>query len=202
VQEIIPGLASKNIFGIEAYLDINSRPLALFAHVRARGWPPIFGNTCLRESISPQDISVPLAHTLRYLKNIGYYGIVEAEWKWDHRNKLFKLLEINPRQSMQSSLSARCGANFILSAYLDCIGKRIINQNEYLTGIRWVNFCDDLCASFNFRIPVNEWFASLKNVKEWSIFASDDMLPWLIQSLMTIRNWHSFINQLKLADKY
>ena len=49
LQEVIPGLAAKNIYGIEGYFDKNSDPKAIFAHRKLRGWPPMFGNTCLRK---------------------------------------------------------------------------------------------------------------------------------------------------------
>ena len=45
LQEVIPGLAAKNVYGFEGYFDQNSKLKAGFAHLRLRGWPPVFGNT-------------------------------------------------------------------------------------------------------------------------------------------------------------
>ncbi|MEM3087837.1 MAG: hypothetical protein QXP20_01790 [Candidatus Bathyarchaeia archaeon] len=186
-QEVIPGLAAKNIYGIEGYFDKNSDPKAVFAHQRLRGWPIVFGNTCLRESVPIKDIIVPYKITIRYLKLLKYHGLMEAEWKRDPRNGVFKLLEINPRQSMQNYLPTRCGLNLILIAYLDAIGKDIRKLDKYEIGVRWMDFFNDLISAMETNTPLTEWISSLKNVREFSLFAADDLLPWIINSLQTSR---------------
>jgi predicted ATP-grasp superfamily ATP-dependent carboligase len=200
-QEIIPGLAAKNIYGIEGYFDKNSDPKAIFAHCRLRGWPPVFGNTCLRETVSIKDVIVPYETTIRYLKLIKYHGLMEAEWKRDPRDGVFKLLEINPRQSMQNTLPARCGINSILIAYLDAIGKEIRNLDSYETGIKWINFFDDFKSAMETRTPLKEWIYSVKNAREFSYFAADDLLPWILSSMETIKGT-SFKIAKKIIKKF
>jgi D-aspartate ligase len=187
LQEIIPGPDAKNIYGIEGYFDKNSEPKAVYAHCRLRGSPPAFGSTCLRESILIKDAIIPYTKTVTYLKHLGYHGLMEAEWKKDPRDSAFKLLEINVRQSMQNSLPARCGINFILLAYLDAIGEKTKYFDNYDVGVKWINFFDDLASAMKSRISVVEWFSSLKNVREWSYFSGDDLLPWIADSLPTIK---------------
>ncbi len=200
-QEVIPGLAGKNIYGIEGYCDKNSDPKAVFAHCRLRGWPIVFGNTCLRESILIKNINVPYETTIRYLKLLKYHGLMEAEWKRDPRDGVFKLLEINPRQSMQNCLPARCGINLILVAYLDVIGEEIRNFGSYEIGVKWMDFFNDLASTMENKIPLTEWISSLKNVKEFSFFAVDDLLPWIMSSLYTARKM-TFENCQKLVKKF
>jgi D-aspartate ligase len=186
-QEVIPGLAAKNIFGVEGYFDKNCDPKALFAHCRLRGWPPMFGNTCLRESIPISEVTAPCEVTKNYLSRLGYHGLMEAEWKKDPRNGVFKLLEINARQSMQNSLPTRCGINLVLMAYLDTIGEKLRYADNYEKGIRWIDFVNDLQSVISTNTAIKDWLVSLKDVREWSSFATDDVKPWITSSVNTIK---------------
>jgi len=186
-QQVIPGLAAKNVYGIEGYFDQASEFKAIFAHIRLRGWPPIFGNTCLRESIPVSDISAQVEVTRNYLRHLSYHGLMEAEWKRDPRDGSFKLLEINPRQSMQNALPSRCGINLILIAYLDAIDEKIKDSYGYEKGIKWANFLQDLASAMETRMTFREYVSSLRNIREWSYLASDDVSPWLISNLETAK---------------
>lgn len=199
-QEVIPGLAAKNIYGIEGYFDKNSDPKAVFAHYRLKGWPLMFGNTCLRESIHIKDIIGPYEATMRYLKLLKYHGLMEAEWKRDPGDGVFKLLEINPRQSMQNYLPARCGINLILIAYLDVIGKEIRNLDNYEIGVKWMDFFNCLTFAMKTKEPLTEFISSIKNVREFSYFAVDDLLPWIMSSLETFKGM-TFKTAVKLIKK-
>jgi predicted ATP-grasp superfamily ATP-dependent carboligase len=186
-QEVIPGLAAKNVYSIEGYFDKNSVPRAFFASRRLRGWPPTFGNTCLRESIPLSDLAQQLLITRAYLRSINYCGLMEAEWKIDPRDGVFKLLEINARQSMQSILAWACGVDLILIAYLDSIGEETVCNENYKVGIKWHNPTRDLLSVLRRPPSTHELMASLKNIKTWAFFASDDILPWFISNFETAR---------------
>ena len=152
-----------------------------------RGWPPVFGNTCLRESISISEAIAPYTTTKSYLKHLKYHGLIEAEWKRDPRDGIFKLLEINARQSMQNPLPSRCGINLILIAYLDAIGEKIRYVDSYEKGIKWINFLADLQSVIETHTSMKNWIFSLKAVREWSVFAMDDFSPWILSNLATAR---------------
>jgi predicted ATP-grasp superfamily ATP-dependent carboligase len=126
---------------------------------------------------------------------------MEAEWKRDPRDGVFKLLEINPRQSMQNYLPARCGINFILIAYLDVIGKRIRNFDSYEIGVKWMDFFNNLTSVMKTRTPLKEFISSIKNVREFSYFAIDDLLPWIMSSLETFKGT-TFKTAKKLIEKF
>ena len=197
-QEIIPGLAAKNVYGIEGYFDKNYAPKAFFAYCRLRGWPPVFGNTCLRESVSISDVIAPYIITKNYLQHLKYHGLMEAEWKRDPRNGVFKLLEINARQSMQNTLPTRCGINLILTAYLDAIGKEIEYTEDYEVGIKWVFFFNDLRSSIKTskNMTIKEWVSSLHGIKEWAYFSADDPMPWMVSPLF---NFFSLLREGDIA---
>jgi predicted ATP-grasp superfamily ATP-dependent carboligase len=186
-QEIIPGLSGRNMFGVEAYFDKNHYAKGLFSYIRLRGWPPVFGSTCLRESVSMKELAKPYIMVENYLRGLGYSGLMEAEWKKDHKNGVFKLLEINARQSMQNSLPARCGVNLVLMAYLDAIGEKVRSVDNYVEGCRWIDFVGNLQSVMKSKTSMKELLTSLEKVKEWSFFAVDDLEPWIRSSLDTLK---------------
>jgi D-aspartate ligase len=186
-QEVILGLAAKNIYGIESYFSADSEPKAFFAHIRLRGMPPMFGNTCLRASISLSEVISQVEATRNYLQRLKYHGLIEAEWKRDPRNGSFKLLEINPRQSMQNVLPSKCGINLILIAYLDVIGEKVSYSYSYEKGVKWIDFLQDLVSAIETGTSVRDWKHSVENTKAWSYFAVDDIVPWVVSNFETAR---------------
>jgi predicted ATP-grasp superfamily ATP-dependent carboligase len=112
---------------------------------------------------------------------------MEAEWKRDPNNRTFKLLEINPRQSMQSSLPARCGMNLVLMAYLDTIGEAVRYPRSYAHEVGWVDFLGDFRSVLDTNTPIDDWLRSLRNVREWSFFAIDDLRPWIMSNAIAMK---------------
>jgi D-aspartate ligase len=186
-QEIIPGLAGKNVYGIEGYFDKNFDPKAIFAYRRLRGWPPVFGNTCLRESIPTSEVSSLCTITENYLRYIGYHGLMEAEWKKDPQSGKYNLLEINARQSMQNILPSICGMNLILIAYLDVIGEKTGHIDDYKKSVKWQSLLEDLLSILATHPSMADLVISLRNIRAWSFFATDDLLPWIVSNFETTR---------------
>ena len=196
LQEVIPGPANF-IYGIAGYFDKSSYPKAFFAYHRLRGWPPIFGTNSLMESIPISNVASIKETTECYLHKIGYHGIMEAEFKRDPRDGIFKLLEINARSWWQNSLPSKCGINIVFIAYLDSIGKVLQYTENYEPGIKWAYFLDDLKSSIKTsgNMTLRDWITSLKGIKDWAFFSIDDLLPWII------RNFFSFHMLLKAISK-
>ena len=187
-QEVISGFDAGNMYGIEGYLGKNSEPAVFFAYIRLRGSPPTFGNTSLRKSIPLKEINSQVEATSSFLKHIKYQGLMEAEWKRDPEDGQLKLLEINARQSMQNTLPSRCGVNLILLSYLDAIGKKIKGTYYYEEGIKWMDFWADLVSARKTRTGLVTWIRSMENTREWSIFAPDDSVPWIVNAYKTSLN--------------
>ena len=186
IQEIVPEPDEGNMLGVEEYFDRNHIPIASFAFRKVRGWPPTFGLTSLRESIPMQNVAALCESVNRYLRNLEYHGLMEAEWKRDSRDNRFKLLEINARQSMQNSLPARCGINLILIAYLDAIGLQYGHPDGYSVGRRWIDFLGDLASALRTGNSILDWVRSTRKAEEWSFFARDDLAPWIMNSINTL----------------
>ena len=183
IQEIIPGNV-RNMCGMNAYYDKTFVPHGVFNYQRIREWPHGMGNGCFIESTKIpvlEKILTPL------IKKIGYYGIVDAEFKLDPRDNVYKLIEINSRCWMQSSLSARCGANIPFLAYLDAIGKELPPSFEIKDHLKWVFIGEDVRSAIksvaNNDLSLLEWFKSYRGTIEFSILASDDLIPFFYSLL-------------------
>ena len=184
IQEIILGPPTDHIF-LVGYGDRNSNPKAFFAGRRLRMWPLTFGNSSLCVSISASDVTSLKETLFRYLKSIRYHGIFSAELKKDNRDGLLKLLEINSRTSAWfNTLSAKCGINIMLIAYLDAIGRDTTYSEDYEAGIKWIFLKDDLRSAIrmvlNGDLGIREWISSLFGKKDYVLFAKDDLRPFVM----------------------
>ena len=190
IQEIIPGPAM-NLFGICGYFNKNADPLGLFAYRRLREWPHKFGTNSLMESVSISDISGLKDLTVNYLHGIGYYGLMEAEFKKDLRDGDFKFLEVNARSWWQNSFPTKCGINLVLMAYLDAISDEPDYEEDYKAGVKWIHFLNDLRSVMemlrNKEITILEWLSSLRMISDWAYFSTDDSLPWMLHPMFTLR---------------
>lgn len=89
VQELIPG-GGQNQVSYCAFFR-QGDPLGKMVVCRVRQHPLEFG----RASTYVETIDLPILEELseRFLRAIGYYGLVEVEYKLDRSSGLFKLLE-------------------------------------------------------------------------------------------------------------
>lgn len=178
IQEIIPGNA-KHMHGFNAYYDKNFKPNGVFMYRRIREWPPNSGNGCLIENVVVPELEHVISHLV---KNIKYYGIVDAEFKQDPRDGEFNLIEINPRCWMQISLPYRCGINLPYIAYQDALGEKIEEISPTRENMKWLFMFQDIISALrsmvNGELSFRNWINSYKGNKEFVIFARDDPLPF------------------------
>ena len=118
---------------------------------------------------------------------------MESEFKLDPRDNEFKLIEINARSWWQNYLPTKCGLNIILKAYLDAIGEEVEYSEEYITGIKWINFFNDIRSSISsLDILRKDWINSYKNVRDWALFDIHDPLPSAVGILKETRKLWPF----------
>lgn len=184
-QEIVLG-PDTNLYGIAGVFGKKGEPLALFGYHRLRGWPVMFGNNSLMESVALSDMQGLKGILVNYLRNLGYYGIMEAEFKKDIRDDKFRLLEVNARSWWQNSFATKCGQNIVLKAYLDAVGERIEYNEKYATSIKWIDVAGDLRSSIQSgEVLRRRWFRSLMNIRDNAFFDVDDTMPFFARPFCT-----------------
>lgn len=188
VQEVIPGDATRHL-KVSICIGRAGDVLAAFTLRKIRQQPHGFGFGCAVESVAAPDL---LALGIKLFRDIGYRGVGSAEFKWDIRDGLYKLIEINTRYWQQNSLAERIGLNFPLLQYRDECGESNEPGTHYRCGVRWVNFLRDVETFRTMRargeISFGEWFRSLKGEICWSDFSWDDPVPGLWAWREEVRN--------------
>jgi predicted ATP-grasp superfamily ATP-dependent carboligase len=144
-QEYIPGPPSNHYF-VDGFFDKDGRVPAVFVRRRLRMHPPRFGNSSYMVSISEQEAD-PAAETVTgLLAGLGYRGVFSAELKWDERDGLFKLLEVNARPWWFVEFAAVCGVNFLGMIYSDALKEPVDPVREYVVGKRLIHPYYDISA--------------------------------------------------------
>ena len=115
MQELVPGSGETQLAYCAFFRD--GRASASMVVRRLRQHPPLFG----RASTFVETIEHPEVEELsqRFLQRIGYYGLVELEYKRDARDGQTKLLDVNARTWGYHSLGQRAGVDFPYLQYAD-----------------------------------------------------------------------------------
>jgi predicted ATP-grasp superfamily ATP-dependent carboligase len=177
VQELIPGGGETQLAYCAFFRD--GRAAASMVVNRVRQHPPLFG----RASTFVQTIEQPALEEVseRLLRRIGYYGLVELEYKHDVRDGQTKLLDINARTWGYHSLGQRAGVDFPYLLYADQLSLPAPDGVRARTGVSWIRLATDVpTAAALLAQGALDWRAYLRSLRQAnaeSVFSRDDPLP-------------------------
>lgn len=123
-SEIIPGDESC-IYAYVAYRDMRGRILNEWTGKKLAQYPDSFGVFSSASNKAPEEIRA-LGRTL--LSGMDIKGIAEPEFKYDSRDKKYKLMEVNLRSMMWHRVGNLSGVNLQYTQYLDAMGKNVTPQ--------------------------------------------------------------------------
>lgn len=148
IQEFISG-NENNLFCLKTVLNKNSEPLAVFIDRKLRTSKQFSSCSLTTSTWSNQVVE----YGLRLLKEIGYVGYASVEFKFDHRDTRFKLMEINGRISMNNSNALKCGINLPYLMYKEALNGPLPPLKEckqtYPDDILWWYPVDDLFSIYH-----------------------------------------------------
>ncbi len=176
VQEIIPG-DGRQQFSYCAFFRDGVAHSTLVAQ-RLRQHPHEFG----RAATYVETTSLPEIEELseRFLKAINYYGLVEVEYKFDLRDRQYKLLDVNARTWGFHSLGYPAGVDFPYLLFADQLGQQT-ERCRGESGMGWLRLLTDLPTAFSEvmtgRIDARSYFRSIKRTRVESVFCKEDPLP-------------------------
>jgi predicted ATP-grasp superfamily ATP-dependent carboligase len=179
VQELIPGDGSTQVS--YAALCKNGRPLARITARRTRQYPMDFG----RFSSCVETADLPEVEELaeRLLLDIGYTGLVEAEFKYDERDHRYKLLDLNPRVWGWHSLAQRAGVDFPYLTWL-MVQNEPVPEVRAQSNIRWMHLLADMSVAaleiWRGHLSLWSYVGSFRGPVEFAMFAADDPLPAIL----------------------
>jgi D-aspartate ligase len=179
LQEYIPG-TPETVWMFNGYFDSQAECKIGFTGKKIRQSPPYTGATTLGVCLTNDTVRDT---TVRFMKEIGYRGILDIGYRFDERDGLYKLLDVNPRIGGTFRLFVGPdGLDVLRALYSDLTGHDVPPSSSP-DGRRWIVEPLDLASSFVYMrrrdIGPLEWLRSLRHVAETAWFAADDPLPFL-----------------------
>ncbi len=191
LQEYIPGPPTAHIF-IDGFVDRGGKVCARFARRRIRMFPADYGNSSAMISIPLKEVGGAVEALDRLLAAVNFRGIFSAEFKYDGRDGLYKILEINARPWWFVEFASNCGVNVCRMAYEDALGREVKPILEYKAGVWCVDFLADLhccwCLYRKRELTLPAWLGSWWSADKVE-FCLDDPLPGICLLLPLIRDF-------------
>jgi D-aspartate ligase len=182
LQEYIPG-GDDAVWMFNGYFNNDSDCLVGFTGRKLRQTPVYTGSTSL--GICLQNDAVDQT-TRRWMKELGYRGVLDIGYRFDARDGRYKVLDVNPRIGGTFRLFVgHNGMDVARALYLDMTGQPV-PVSRLVEGRKWMDERDlDSCLQYrrDHRLTISQWATSLKGVQETVYIARDDLLPfWKVAS--------------------
>jgi predicted ATP-grasp superfamily ATP-dependent carboligase len=179
LQEYIPG-GDGSVWMCNGYFNQDSDCLATFTGKKLRQWPPHAGVACLAVCEPNETVA---ATTRRFLKAVGYQGLVGIGYRHDARDGLYKVLDVNPRVSGVFRLFvAADGMDIARVAYLG-LTRQGVPPIVIPPGRKWM-MEEDFISAFQYamqgKLTFKQWRESLRGVQEWLWLSRDDVMPFVV----------------------
>lgn len=183
IQEIIPGDGQCQYSYCAFFRDGQAHSTLLARRIRQH--PREFGRAATYvETIDHPEIE---ELSLRFLKSIDFYGLVEVEFKQDPRDNKFKLLDINARAWGFHSIGRPAGVDFPYILFADQLGKSV-ERCKALPGIGWLRMITDLPTAasdlWDRELDLRSYWRSICHTRTESVFSFQDPLPFFAEFLM------------------
>ncbi len=194
LQEFLPGGRGHDWF-FHGYCDAGSRCRPAFTGLKERSYPAHAGLTSFGHCV---DNPFVRSASTELLNSLGFRGIVDMDWRWDGRDRRYKLLDCNPRIGAQFRLfHSTAGIDVAMAAYLDLTGQPVPDGSA-VEGRRFVVENYDPLSAWRLcregQLGVRDWGRSLLGVDETAWFARDDLVPF---GLMCLRmGWRGVTRRL------
>ncbi|MFB3916846.1 MAG: hypothetical protein ACE14M_08955 [Terriglobales bacterium] len=178
LQEYIPG-EDDTVWMFNGYFNHDSDCLFGITGKKIRQHPVARGITSLGVCLTNEIVGNT---TRRFMKEIGYRGILDIGYRYDARDGNYKVLDINPRIGCTFRLFlAQNGLDVIRAMYLDLTGQSV-PQAVPREGRRWLVELPDLKSTIEYfrlgKLSFTQWLRSFRGVEETGYFAMDDLRPF------------------------
>jgi predicted ATP-grasp superfamily ATP-dependent carboligase len=190
LQEYIPG-GDDQVYIFNGYFNRDSDCLTGFTGYKLRQFPVHVGCASLGEC---RTIAEVYDTTTRFMKAVGYRGILDIGYRLDPRDGKYKVLDINPRVGQAFRLFvAENDHDVVKSLYYDFTGQPqpAVVPRE---GRRWMIEDYDLISSYHYHregtLGLGAWLRSFRGVQEAAWFSWSDPKPFLSMArAMAKRLW-------------
>ena len=206
IQEYIPG-GDDTIWMFNGYFDSASDCLVGFTGKKIRQCPIHTGCTSLGMCLPNPAVE---EITQRFMKAIGYRGILDIGYRYDARDGLYKVLDVNPR--IGATFRLFVGGNGIDVAralYLDLTGQQV-DAGPARPGRKWIVEDLDIVSSYRYfsegSLTIKKWLASLWEIDEAAFLSWRDPLPFFAMLINRIpeffRRVYGYLRSAALSYGY
>jgi len=184
VQEFLDGGAA-NLYSFGSFCD-GKKVWGSFVANRIRQKPMNFGiaTTFAKTVINPRIDEL----AQKMLTEIGYFGLSEVEFMYDHKTDDYKFIEINPRTWKWHTITNKLDINLIkmLVDYAD--QKPISERHNQNSQISWIERITDTYVVtkeiLNGNMKLSSYLKSMNMSKEYACFSWRDPLPGFMYLLL------------------
>ncbi|MFF1652190.1 ATP-grasp domain-containing protein [Streptomyces sp. NPDC058249] len=194
LQEYLPREEAEDWI-VHAYFDAESTPLAMFTGVKVRSWPPHAGMTANAYVVDNPELADLAA---RFIKQIGFSGVIDLDLRFDRRDGQYKLLDFNPRMGAQFRLfESESGIDVVRAMHLDLTG-RTVPEGEQRAGHRYIVENIDLPALLAYRRSgyTTPHAPARASGTELAWLAGDDLRPFFTMLARFVRPGAKHLYQL------
>ena len=180
IQDLIPGDGTCQYAFCSFFKD--GKSIAHITACRRRQHPLEFG----RSSTCAETVEMPVLeeYSKCFLRAIRYYGLVEVEFKYDSRDGLYRLLDVNGRTWGYHTIGRPAGIDFPYLLFADQMGESV-ESCIGKPGVRWVRLLTDLPTGtlgiLKGQLKARTYFRTLREVDEEAVFSWEDPLPGLME---------------------
>lgn len=161
------------------YFNEDSDCLIGFTGQKLRQTPVYTGMTSLGICKSNP---IVLKRAIDWMKKIGYKGMLDIGYRYDHRDGEYKVLDVNPR--IGATFRLFLGQNeldVIRAFYLDMTGQTV-PATSAVEGRKWMVELD-LKSCFDYyrdgNLTFRQWLKSLHGIEELGYLRRDDLRPFV-----------------------
>jgi predicted ATP-grasp superfamily ATP-dependent carboligase len=177
LQEYIPG-GDETIWMFNGYFNERSECLFGATGQKLRQFPSHRGSACLGICAKNE---VVVAQTKQLMRAVAYRGPLDVGYRFDARDGLYKVLDVNPRIGATFRLFvSENELDVARTLYLDLTGQSI-PAAQFCEGRKWIVESNDLLSCWaSFRegqLTPNAWLRSLRGVQEGAWLDGDDLAP-------------------------
>lgn len=183
LQEYIPG-GDDTVWMFNGYFNHDAEELVGFTGKKIRQCPIHTGSTSLGICLRNDEVA---ATTRRFMKAVGYRGILDIGYRYDARDGLYKVLDVNPRIGATFRLFVgTSGIDVARALYLDLTGQRVV-PSLAVEGRKWIVEDLDLASSYRYfregGLTMGDWIRSLRGIDEAAFLSLRDPLPTFFMAL-------------------
>jgi D-aspartate ligase len=184
IQEYIPG-GDEMTWTFNGYFDRQGGCPVAFTGRKLRNFPAYFGQASLGICVGNRYVEEA---TVRFMKAIGYRGPLDLGYRFDTRDGLYKVNDINPRIGAMFRLFAgRNGMDVIRALYQDMTGQPV-TASSTPEGRKWIVEDGDLFSSLRYwwdgKLTLGNWMRSLRGIEEAAFISRDDLMPFAAVCIM------------------